>query len=273
MRSFVTDPNRIERRLAEPDHELPVLFIRQNGRMTGALYTFGCHQDTVRERVWGYSGDYSSVVSEHLKDEFGRDFVSIYMASPSGDINTANPYAKSEDEKRRSHTQIGKMLSDGIKSASLDLSDVGEGVCAVKERMDIPKRVYSPEEFTKMIKAFADLSPGCNSRILNLVSYMQTENKGSARLYVQIIQIGELGIFIYPGEMFSEYAVRTRESSPFKYTMVVENANAYGGYIAPPFAYAENSLLYETSPAYDSFVAKDGGEMLYTKLMELADRM
>ena len=73
--------------------------------------------------------------------------------------------------------------------------------------------------------------------------------------------------------MFSEYAVRTRESSPFKYTMVVENANAYGGYIAPPFAYAENSLLYETSPAYDSFVAKDGGEMLYTKLMELADRM
>ena len=78
---------------------------------------------------------------------------------------------------------------------------------------------------------------------------------------------------VYPGEMFSEYAVRTRENSPFKYTMVVENSNAYGGYIAPPFAYSENSLLYETSPAYDSFVAKDGGEMLYNKLMEFAKEL
>ena len=273
MKSFVANPDLIDRRLAEPDNELPVLFVEQNGKKIGALYTFGCHQDTVREKVWGYSGDYSSIVSDYLKEEFGRDFISMYMASPSGDINTFDPYAKTEEEKRKSYTQIGKMLSDGIKAASLDLSCVGEGVSVVKEAMDIPKRIYSPEEFIKMIKRFADLSPGCNSRILNFVYYMQTENKGSARLYIQVIKLGELGIFVYPGEMFSEYAVRTRENSPFKYTMVVENANAYGGYIAPSFAYSENSLLYETSPAYDSFVAKEGGEILYNRLMELANQL
>ena len=49
--------------------------------------------------------------------------------------------------------------------------------------------------------------------------------------------------------------------------------NAYGGYIAPPSVYASNSLLYEVSPAYDSFVSENGGEMLFNKILELAKTM
>lgn len=270
MKSFVSNPDLIERPLAEPDDELPVLFVERDGKKIGALYTFGCHQDTLHEISWGYSGDYSSIVSDYLKEEYGSSFVSMYMAAPSGDINTVNPYADPEGPKNKTNAQIGKMLSDGIKIASRDLSNIGSGVSVAKELMDIPKRIYSPEKFTEMMKKFVDLAPGCNSRISHFVYYMRTENSGIAKLYVQIIKIGELGIFVYPGEMFSEYSVRTKARSPFKYTMVIENSNAYGGYIAPPFAYASNSLLYEVSPAYDSFVSENGGEMIFDKILELA---
>lgn len=272
LRTFVGDPDIIERPFSEPDHELPVLFVEKDGKKIGALYSFGCHQDTVNTNgAWGYSGDYSSVVSDYLKKEYGSDFVSIYIAAPSGDINHINPFAKTEAERSKPWTEIGRLLYDGIRKASENLSDIGTGVCVVKELMNIPKRKYDNDEFTKLAKAYLEQDKGCGGRITNLVYYQRADKTEFAKLYVQIIKIGELAIFVYPGEMFSEYSHRTKESSPFKYTMVVENSNAYGGYIAPPEAYEENSFLYEIAPAHDSFVAKDGGEMLYNKMIELSD--
>ena len=104
----------------------------------------------------------------------------------------------------------------------------------------------------------------------DLVYYQRTEKEDFTNLYVQVIKIGELGIFVYPGEMFCTYGHRTKASSPFKYTMVVENSNSFGGYIPTPECFGEHSLLYETIPAFTSFAEKDSGEILYGKIIELA---
>lgn len=116
LRTFVSEPNNIECPFSEPDHELSVFFIENEGKKIGALYSFGCHQDTVkRNDVYAYSGDYSSVVSDYLKKEYGSDFVSIYIAAPSGNINHINPFAQTEFERSKPWTEIGKLLYNGIK--------------------------------------------------------------------------------------------------------------------------------------------------------------
>lgn len=274
LRTFVTDPDLIERPLTEPDNGLPVLFVEQNGKKIGALYAFGCHQDTVkRTKGYGYSGDYSSVVSDYLKDEYGRHFVSIYVAAPSGDINTINPFGKTPEERHVDWQEIGKRLSAGIIKVSSNLSEVGSGVSVSKELMQIPKRKYSDEEFQKLAKTYLELDKGCGGRITNLVYYQRTDKGEFAELYIQVFKIGDFALFVYPGEMFTEYNKRTKKNSPFKYTMVCENSNAYGGYIGIPEAYGENSFLYEIAPAHDSFIAAEGGDMLYSRIMELADEM
>lgn len=265
------DPDTIERFISEPDHSLPVLFFERDGKKIGALYTFACHQDTVREPLWGYSGDYSSAVSDCLKEEYGSSFISIYMAAPCGDINTVNPFAKTEEEKRPiPHTEIGRRLADGIKKASENASCIGEGISVAKELVEIRKRKYSPEEFTKLASSIINRYRACGKFLTDLVYYQRTDKEDFTNLYIQVIKIGELGIFVYPGEMFCTYGHRTKASSPFKYTMVVENSNSFGGYIPTPECFGEHSLLYETIPAFTSFAEKDSGEIMYGKIIELA---
>lgn len=265
LATFVGDAERIERPLSEPDHELPVLFVEQEGRTVGAFYTFGCHQDTVGRKPYGYSGDYSAIVADILKDKYGRDFVSLYVPAPSGDINHLDPYKK----ERISCEEIGAILADGVVRAEAETVGIEGALSVTKEPIRIKRRKYTPEEYRELLRK----NENDWFRLSNLVYYQQADKAEYSDLYVQVIAVGELAIYIYPGELFSEYAVRTKKHSPFKYNMVVENSNAYGGYIPIPEAFAENSNLYEISPAYDSNLVPEAGEMLYEKMMSVADGM
>lgn len=265
LATFISDPEKIERPLYEPDHELPVMFIEQDGKTVGAFYTFGCHQDTVGIKPYGYSGDYSSFVAELLKERYGKDFVSIYVPAPSGDINHLDPYA----ERRIECDEIGKILADGIARANAETTYIEGKLSVKKEPLRIKRRKYTDEQFQELLERYAKDS----FRLGNLVYYQKTDKVEYSDLYVQVISVGELAIYIYPGELFSHYAVKTKQNSPFKYNMVVENSNAYGGYIPTEEAFAENSDLYEIAPAYDSNLIPEAGEILYEKIMSLADEI
>lgn len=78
--------SEIVRHYAENDPELPVLYAANaDGQPLGALIGFACHQDCIGGTQ--YSGDFSSELSRRLKARYGADFVSVYLAAPSGDIN------------------------------------------------------------------------------------------------------------------------------------------------------------------------------------------
>lgn len=265
LATFVSDPEKIERPLYEPDHELPVMFIEQDGKTVGAFYTFGCHQDTVGKKPYGYSGDYSSFVAEILKEKYGKDFVSIYVPAPSGDINHLDPHKK----ERISCEEIGAILADGVERADALAEYIDGKLSLKKEPIRIKRRKYNEAEYQALIKKYAH----DRFRLGNLIYYQKTDKAEFSDLYVQVIAVGDLAIFIYPGELFSHYAVRTKENSPFKHNMVVENSNAYGGYIPTVEAFSEKSDLYEIAPAYDSNLIPEAGEILYDKIMALADEM
>lgn len=265
LKSFAPTED-IDRPLTEPDRELPVVFVEQDGKAVGAIYAFCCHQDTVSIRPTGYSGDYSSAVSDELKKKFGSDFVGIYLPGPSGDINNSNTTDRSQT---LDHRQIGKVLADAIVRAKASAVAIDGEFKVVKEPISIAKRKLTQEEFEEMLADFTKRKVG-NFRINNLMSYHICDKDDFANLFVQIISVGDFAMFIYPGEMFVAYSHRTKEASPFKHNMVVENSNGYGGYIPVPEAFADFADLYETSLAYDSFLVPEAGEMLFEKMMELA---
>ena len=269
LKTFVSNPDLIERPISEPDHEVPILFVEQNGKKIGALYCFGCHQDTYHpETVEGYTGDYSSFVSEHLKDAFGRDFVSIYLAAPSGDINNFNPFAKNDSERSCTAQVIAEKISSAILSVKDNEGKITGKLKVFKEKINIAKRKYDSEAFYALAKQYVDSKS--LFALSNLVYYKKTDFDEYAELYVQVIAIGDFALYIYPGEMFCEYSHRTKKNSLFKYNMVVENCNAYGGYIPVPEAFGSGSKLYEIAPAYDSFCEPNAGDILYEKIMQIA---
>ena len=259
---------KIECKLAEPDHELPVIFIEQDGKKVGAFYAFGCHQDTAGTKPQGYTGDYSSIVSELLKQKYGSDFVSIYVPAPCGDVNHINQYEAPEHRKR--YREIGALLAEGIIKTEADSVYIDGNLTVQKESLRIAKRKYDDEQFKEMVIKLAKM--GTKGRIGNLVYYHRTDKTDFADLYVQLITIGDLAIYIYPGEIFSQYSHRTKKHSPFKYNMVVEMSNAHAGYIPTPDMFRPNSNLYETSLAYHSNLVPEAGEILYKNLMNMANK-
>jgi neutral ceramidase len=61
---------------------------------------------------------------------------------------------------------------------------------------------------------------------------------------IQALRIGDLGIVGLPGEVFVEIGLAIKRLSPFPYTMVIELANDWAGYIPTDTALLEGS--YET---------------------------
>lgn len=60
-----------------------------SGKPRGAVVTFACHQDcTPGVR---YSGAFSHVLSNEMKKEFGENFITVFLAGTSGDINHVGP--------------------------------------------------------------------------------------------------------------------------------------------------------------------------------------
>lgn len=269
MKSFVLDLSETKKPLCTPDDEVTMIFAEQHGKLAGVLYSFACHQDTTEEDKTGYSGDYSAVVSEYLKEKYGSGFISVYLAGPSGDINHINP----ERSEQIGYKQIGKIISDAIICGEGEKIKIDGRLRSQKEQISIPKRKYSDDEFEKLAKYYLDNDGGSTFRLSNLIFYHQNDKSECRDLYVQVVAIGDFALVIYPGEMFVEYSHRTKAFSPFKHTMVAENSNGHGGYIPTPDAFSENSYLYEISPAYDSDLIAEAGEILFEKANEISNNL
>ena len=71
------------------------------------------------------------------------------------------------------------------------------------------------------------------------------------------------------GEIYVNFGLKIKKDSPFAYNMVIENSNAYGGYIPTPEAFAEESDLYEISLCEDSCHAPETGDMMVNRILEM----
>lgn len=60
-----------------------------SGKPRGAVVTFACHQDWTPGVQ--YSDAFSHVLSNEMKKEFGEDFITVFLAGTSGDINHVDP--------------------------------------------------------------------------------------------------------------------------------------------------------------------------------------
>ncbi len=262
--------------LGKTDPELGILKVTKDGKPIGAIINYALHQDTAGGLA--YTGDYSSVLSEKLKEEYGSDFVSLFVIGTAGDINHVNNDINiplPENYENGFHRTVGKMLADKVKS----VFDCGEavvgGISSIKEKITFKKRVIdknTPEMFEKELdKMLKDGIRGL--RIRNFVYYFSANESDREDLYVQTIRIGDLAIYALPGEMFAEYGLKIKECSPASKNIVIELCNNYCGYIPSKAAFADNSVMYETSLCFHSCMEPSTGEKIVTKALEQAEKL
>lgn len=271
---FVTH-GRSRTDVAEPlddiDPDLPVLFFESDGKPIGAIINFACHQCCLGKYV-GYSGDYSSVLSYHLKEKYGKDFVSLFVLGACGDINHVNP-DKSVPIPKDHYRYMGKTLADAVIASIDSAKSVRGGVKVLFDTVEVERRPINREIAIEQVKKWAAHSSS-TMRSRNILHYEATHNGvESDILPVQSILIGDVLISVLPGEVFNAYGKYIKENSPFTRNMVAENCNEYCGYIPTKKAFLENSDLYETSLCGHSCHVAEAGTILSDKALELARKI
>ncbi len=255
------------------DPDLPVLFFESEGKPIGAIINFACHQCCLAEYgESGYSGDYSSYLSKHLKEKYGNDFVSLFVLGACGDINHVNP-DPSVPIPEDWYQHMGKVLASSV-IASLDHAEPVSGSVKVKmDTVEIARRPVDGPTVRAQLREWTD-SRATFMRFRNLLHYQATQKEvKSDILPVQAIVLGDVLISILPGEIYHAFGKYIKKNSPYQRNMIAENCNEYCGYIPTEKAFSENNRLYETSLCRHSCMVPEAGQILSDTALTLAKKI
>lgn len=253
------------------DPDLPVLLFEQEGKPVGAIINFACHQDCLGSARTGYSGDYASILSKRLKEEYGSDFVSLFLLGACGDINHVNPDA-SVDIPFLWYHHMGNVLADAVIGVVKEAQPVSGGVKIISKTVEVQRRLADPETTRKTIIKWLTANASF-MRTRNLLHYEASNTKTSTELIVQGICIGDVCIATLPGEVYTAIGQGIKKQSPYARNMVVENCNKYCGYIPTKEAFDECSDLYESSLCFHSCHVPEAGEILQKETLQILQQL
>lgn len=259
-------------RLAGIDPALSILVFERDGKKIGAVINYALHQDTT-DSIPGYTGDYSSILSKRLKEEYGNDFVSLFLLGTCGDINHLDGEKEAKGIfERRQYINIGNRLADEVISIAKNTTPVDGSISLSKEKITLKKRTLDETEARETVKRFME-EDIITFASRNLLYYFSTNETDETEAYIQVIRIGDVCIYALPGEIYVNWGLLIKEKSPFGKNIVVELSNSALGYVPTLDAFSQNSLIYETLLCYSSCLVPGAGQDIVDKALEMAGRL
>ena len=253
--------------LGEVDYELPIIFFERDSKPIGAIISYALHQDTVGPPFPGYSGDYSCILAKKLKEQYGQDFVTVFLIGTCGDVNHIPVDLNVPIDN---YKIIGESLAKATIEAVKSAEPIGEGVEVIKEFVEVERRPFDTKEKLEEISRLTTIS---TMRARNMLFYISSNPSKTSTLALQGIRIGDVFIAALPGEIYTTYGKQIKAASPFARTIVAENCNSYCGYIPSHDAFDEKSNLYESSLCYHSCYVPETGDMFVSKVLEFANKL
>ncbi len=256
-----------------PDPELPVLAVLdENGAPMGMLASFACHLDCIGGA--NYSGDYASELSRCLKAVYGNDFVSIYLAGASGDINHINAIAR----VRSDYIEIGKALAKEVVQVLEKAVPVQGCVSTKKVELKVKRRHATPKELqiAKEILEHPEKSSeytmlgGLQSRLLLLYEEEFANGPEEVSLPVHVIRVGDVYLFALPGEIYSLFGKRLKEKCPGG-ALLSELSNMSAGYIPTEDVFGTSA--YPVRLCHGSYLEPVAGQKLIDCALKVAEEL
>jgi neutral ceramidase len=145
-------------------------------------------------------------------------------------------------------------------------------VRAVSSLLELPVPTVTEEQITAMRKVMAQPpQPGVDftlDRVLAVKTLALASLGGKLAAEIQVLAVGPIAFVAIPGELFVELGQAIQKASPFKYTVIVEQANDTIGYLPNREAFEQGG--YEPTAAR---IAPGGGEKIVAKAIELLNTL
>ena len=110
-------------------------------------------------------------------------------------------------------------------------------------------------------------------RARNLLRYAEGAQAPTDTLLLQVIRIGEVGIYAFAGEIYADFGRAIKARAGLPRVIVATNCNSHGGYIPTPAAFAEGYDLYETSLCQGSRHTPEAGEQMVEMLLAMEKKL
>ncbi len=262
---------------ADPD--FPVLIAYdENNKPLGSVSNFACHLDCVTS-FHQLSGDYASVISYKFKEQFGNDFVSVFVMGPAGNVIEVN-YMLAEKLPTYNYVCFGETLAKEAIKVIPEAVEIKNPKISSKKKVFMLKRRRISEEQLKIEKDLAsrkeviyatstDRSLGVRNRgyIAQRIIYQMEDKTKYAPFVLQVITIGECKFYGIAAEVYAKFGREIKENAPTDKVFIATLANGFNGYIPTPDLYKEEDM-YETKISQARFDS-DTGDKIVSTLKEM----
>ncbi|MDR1947991.1 MAG: hypothetical protein LBQ38_01225 [Spirochaetaceae bacterium] len=259
------------------DKSVYVVEIRQKGKPAGILVNFTCHCDVVGSET-AVSADYPGELRRVLKEHYGHDTAVLFLQGPCGDINHVDAFHVDETKHPKRYLEIGRALAEEAITI-LGHTEPLKGEEVLAAGRDLPMPLRKPDkkllawsekiidEIPEDLKALCDFDTG-QVDLFFAKKYKAAHESGETvqPVFLQVLKIGDLGIYASPGELFSEYGDELMAKSAFEHTIVAGYSNGLVGYVVTPECYAEG--VYE---ARQTVFEPPGGAAMNAELLSLGE--
>jgi len=256
------------------DPDLPFLLLRdaEDGHALGSLTVFAMHPTTFGQQQ--FSGDYPAALQNHLRRQFGEQFISVFGLGTAGDIGPQD-FAKgltSPDTSRVGGILAETILKNLQKALPIDHPDLSVRSTIVA----VPLQDLTDEQIVRAKEIINHMDLGAPGllvvadawKVLNTERFRRRFG-ASLPMEVNVIRLSnDTAIVVLPHEVFVELGLAIKKQSPFKHTMVLTMAHDTDFYIPTKKAFAEGS--YEIVA---SVIKPGGGEMLVDAAVKLLNEL
>ncbi len=266
------------------DPTLTVLSWMNAEGIQGIMGSFGCHPTVMSPENLLVTADYPGAMSQAVRRILNRDVPVLWGNGSAGDVSTRfTRRGQSWAELERFGILLGGHVAALACAPDVVLDDAA--ISATSEIVELPrKQLPGKEEADRRVAEYQRVhdeavKAGATPAEIRVVKTRWEgalrERSMSAyfdrleyRAEIAAAKIGDLGIAMVPGELFSSLGKAIRDGSPFKYTMVVSYMNGYVGYIPDKEAYAEGG--YE---ALSSHLAPEAGDVVVKTAVRLLNTL
>ncbi len=281
----------IDHSVTDIDPEFPVFyFYDEAGKLRGALMNYALHHCCVQIENDGYCSlkycaDYSGVISDELKKEYGEDFISVFINGDCGNVNHHDySVTKEENLGAAAYEKVGKIMASRVKEMKDTATPFAiDCVDGVKESLEIQRREISEADIAEYKHLIETLSPeGLKfsisapetreyKRVISEKMLNYADTPIIQQCSIQALRFGECMLYATPSEMYNDYGKYMKANSPTKINFVAELANGH------PYCYVPSPEMFDYD-AYESAVAsapyeKDTGMKMSRFAVELGKKI
>jgi len=269
--SVLTNPGKLNPNIIKPEGgiipDIPMLAVRQEGRLVFLLVNISNHTDTIGGDV--VSADWPGRMEQEIQHSVGYDLPVIMLTACQGNINHFNVENDVDQTNYGEACRIGRGYASAILSQLYALKPIAPAFIRAKSvEMEMPPTTVTDREYAEA-KAIVEKFSGTKAATADDLT---SEGIAKGNAYVQCffaralmgcrdnplkekrietlfsLQFGgELGIVGIPGEPFIEIQTAIQAASHYRLTMVGALCMGAIGYIGMPESYGRGGG-YETRP-------------------------